>query len=128
MECWRKPDIIPFQFRLLMQNLISNALKYSKEDVSAHIIIKSEVIPAFQSPLSNKDACHISVSDNGIGFEKQYSEKIFEVFQRLHGKEKYAGTGIGLAIVKKIVDNHHGIIRAESELGKGATFHIYLPQ
>jgi signal transduction histidine kinase len=74
-----------------------------------------------------KEYCHIRITDNGIGFEQQYSEKIFEVFQRLHGKEKYSGTGIGLSIVKKIVDNHNGIITAKSELGKGATFDIYIP-
>ena len=67
------------------------------------------------------------MSDNGIGFEKQFTEKIFEVFQKLHDKEEYAGTGIGLAIVKKIIDNHNGVITTDSELGKGATFNIYLP-
>jgi signal transduction histidine kinase len=70
---------------------------------------------------------HITISDNGIGFETEFSEKIFEVFQRLHGKDKYEGTGIGLAIVKKIVENHNGFISATSELGKGATFDIYIP-
>jgi light-regulated signal transduction histidine kinase (bacteriophytochrome) len=74
-----------------------------------------------------KEYCHIIVKDNGIGFEPQYSERIFEVFQRLHGKEEYDGTGIGLAIVKKIVDNHNGVITATSELHKGATFDIYIP-
>ena len=77
--------------------------------------------------LPEKDYCHISVSDNGIGFEEEYSEKIFEVFQRLHGKEKYKGTGIGLAIVKKIVENHDGVVKASSKPGKGARFDIYLP-
>ena len=71
--------------------------------------------------------CHIRIEDNGIGFEQQYSSKIFEVFQRLHGKLEYTGTGIGLAIVKKIVDNHNGIITATGELNKGATFDIYIP-
>jgi signal transduction histidine kinase len=71
--------------------------------------------------------CHISISDNGIGFEQQYSEKIFEVFQRLHGRSEYQGTGIGLAIVKKIVENHNGIITAKGEQDKGATFDIYIP-
>lgn len=95
------------------------------------IILKS--IIAKGSELNNenllpqKKYCHISVSDNGIGFEKQFTEKIFEVFQKLHDKEEYAGTGIGLAIVKKIIDNHNGVITTDSELGKGATFNIYLP-
>ncbi len=119
-------NIIPFQVRQLMHNLIGNALKFSRKDIRPEIIITGMKMSAADSPL-NKPACHISVSDNGIGFGKEYSEKIFEVFQRLHSKEEYAGTGIGLAIVKKIVDNHHGIITAESEFGKGATFNIYIP-
>jgi light-regulated signal transduction histidine kinase (bacteriophytochrome) len=69
----------------------------------------------------------MSVSDNGIGFEQQYSEKIFEVFQRLHGNDEYTWTGIGLALVKKIVENHNGFISAVSEKNQGATFHIYIP-
>lgn len=119
--------IIPFQFRQLMHNLIGNALKFSKQDVHPNITIKCELLGGSNSPFANRGACHLSVSDNGIGFEKHYSEKIFGVFQTLHGKDKYEGTGIGLAIVKKIVDNHNGIITAESELGKGATFNIYFP-
>ena len=71
--------------------------------------------------------CHITISDNGIGFEQQYNEKIFEVFQRLHTQEKYKGTGVGLAIVKKIVENHQGTITAKGEVDKGASFDIYFP-
>jgi len=74
-----------------------------------------------------KNYCHIIVKDNGIGFEPHFSEHIFGVFQKLHNKEVYGGTGIGLAIVKKIVENHNGIITATSELNKGATFDIYIP-
>ena len=74
-----------------------------------------------------REYCHITFSDNGIGFDQQYSDKIFEVFQRLHGKELYQGTGIGLAIVKKIIDNHNGFITAKGNLGYGATFDIYIP-
>jgi signal transduction histidine kinase len=74
------------------------------------------------------DYFHIAFTDNGIGFDPEHRHKIFEVFQRLHGRSEYSGTGIGLAICKKIMDNHHGFIAAESESEKGATFHIYLPE
>jgi light-regulated signal transduction histidine kinase (bacteriophytochrome) len=131
-------NIIAFQFRQLMYNLISNALKFSKPDIPAHITVKSRIakgsklnnagLPDRQEYLSpEKNYCHITVKDNGIGFEPHFSERIFEVFQKLHGKEVYAGTGIGLAIVKKIVENHNGAITATSELNKGAQFDIYIP-
>lgn len=123
--------IIPFQFKQLMQNFISNALKFSKVQIPPHIIINSHSAKGIE--LANiklspeQEYSHINISDNGIGFQKEYSEKIFEVFQRLHTKEEYAGTGIGLAIVKKIVENHNGIITANSEPYKGSTFDIYIP-
>lgn len=124
-------NIIPFQLRQLLYNLVSNSLKFSNPENQIVIKIKSEI--AKGSTLNNeklipeKNYCHIKIEDNGIGFEQQYSSKIFEVFQRLHGKLEYTGTGIGLAIVKKIVDNHNGIITAKGELNKGATFDIYIP-
>ena len=124
-------NIIAFQFRQLLYNLISNALKFSQPNIPSHIIIKSGIFKG--NRLNNeklsaeKNYCHITVSDNGIGFEPHFSERIFGVFQKLHSKEVYAGTGIGLAIVKKIVENHNGIITATSELNKGATFDIYIP-
>ena len=124
-------NIIAFQFRQLMYNLISNALKFSKPETPSHIVITSKIVKGSQlineklSP--EKLYCHITVKDNGIGFEPRFKERIFEVFQKLHGKEVYGGTGIGLAIVKKIVENHNGIITATSELNKGATFDIYIP-
>jgi signal transduction histidine kinase len=71
---------------------------------------------------------HIRFADNGIGFEPQYNERIFELFQRLHSKNEYKGTGIGLAIVKRIVDNHNGVVTAKGNEGVGATFDIYLPE
>lgn len=77
--------------------------------------------------LPKKKYCHITVTDNGIGFDPQYNERIFEVFQRLHEREQYKGTGIGLAIVKKIVENHNGIITATGKPDKGAQFDIYIP-
>jgi PAS domain S-box-containing protein len=124
-------NIIPFQFRQLLNNLFTNSLKFSREGVPPVIKIGSRMIDGSHIDVANilphKTYCHISVSDNGIGFEPQYSERIFEVFQRLHGKDEYKGTGIGLAIVKKIVDNHNGVITASGEVDKGATFDIYIP-
>ncbi len=124
-------NIIAFQFRQLMYNLISNALKFSKPGIPAVITIKGKISEGslLNHPnLSPEEKyCHITVKDNGIGFEPHFSERIFEVFQKLHGKEVYAGTGIGLAIVKKIVDNHNGIIMATSSLNNGAQFDIYIP-
>lgn len=124
-------DIIPFQFRQLIYNLISNSIKFSKPDTSLHIKIKCEIAKGdtfSNDKLSGEtEYCHIGISDNGIGFEQEYGEKIFEVFQRLHGRSEYAGTGIGLAIVKKIVENHNGIITAEGKHNEGATFDIYIP-
>ncbi len=123
--------VIRFQFRQLFQNLISNSLKFSSPGIPPHIVIKSSMISSadiqMDIVLPEKEYCHIMVSDNGIGFKPEYNEKIFELFQHLHDKETYKGTGIGLAIIKKIVDNHRGFIRAEGKLGKGATFHIYIP-
>ncbi len=124
-------NIIAFQFRQLMYNLISNALKFSNPGTPSQIIIKSRIDKGSQLNNANlspeKNYCHIMVNDNGIGFEPHFNERIFEVFQKLHGKEVYAGTGIGLAIVKKIVQNHNGSITATSELNKGAQFDIYIP-
>ncbi len=103
----------PVQLRQLLQNLISNAIKYRNPNESPHIFIKVE---------DDGDYWLLSVADNGIGIEKQYSEKIFQVFQRLHPKEKYEGTGIGLAICKKIVERHQGKIWLKSIPGKGSVF------
>ena len=127
----------PSQFLQLMNNLIGNALKFSKPNVPPHITIKSIIAPGSMLQNENfelkgrlspqKKYCHISISDNGIGFDPMYKDQIFEVFQRLYGKDEYPGTGIGLAIVKKIVENHSGIITARSEIDKGAAFDIYIP-
>jgi signal transduction histidine kinase len=123
--------IIPFQFRQLLQNLISNSLKFAQPGHAPHIVLHCEVAKGktFNIDRLTDDIpyCHLSVSDKGIGFEQQYHERIFELFQRLHGKMEYNGTGIGLAIVKKIVENHNGIIVAKGEINKGATFDIYIP-
>ncbi|MET0243029.1 MAG: PAS domain-containing protein [Flavitalea sp.] len=110
------------QLQQLFQNLISNAVKYSKQNESPVIDIDSVDI--------EKDGLKfhlIRVTDNGIGFEQQYEEKIFRMFSRLHGSDKYGGTGVGLSIVKKIVENHDGRISVTSEPGKGSRFEILLP-
>lgn len=123
--------IIRFQFRQLIHNIISNALKFSIPGKQPHIQISASLKPGNdcmnEKLKQDQEYCHIRISDNGIGFEPEYHEKIFEVFQRLYGKETYKGTGIGLAIVKRIVENHDGCITAMGELNKGATFDIYLP-
>ena len=123
--------VIPFQFRQLIYNLISNSIKFTKGDDAPFIKITCEIAKGKKFNLEklskSMEYCHINISDNGIGFDQEYSEKIFDVFSRLHGKEKFQGTGIGLAIVKKIVENHNGFIYAKGELNKGATFDIYIP-
>jgi PAS domain S-box-containing protein len=124
-------NIIPFQFQQLLTNIISNAIKYRKEKVNPVIKIYAIKVSAseIKEEVNSKADMFwkISIADNGIGFEPKYATKIFDLFQRLHGKDQYSGTGIGLATCKKIMQNHSGIIIAESEPDKGATFHIYLP-
>jgi two-component system CheB/CheR fusion protein len=122
---------ISFQFHQLLVNLIGNSLKYSSPDRAPHILIKSKTAKGSKLPypglLPDVLYCHISITDNGIGFAPKYKERIFNVFERLHDKGKYEGTGIGLAICKKIVNNHRGFISATSEEGKGSTFNVFLP-
>jgi light-regulated signal transduction histidine kinase (bacteriophytochrome) len=108
----------PYQLRQLFQNLIANAVKYHRSEVTPSIKISGEVID---------ELCHISIVDNGIGFDEKYLEKIFQPFQRLHGRNEYSGTGIGLAICRKIVERHGGIITAKSTPGRGSAFIITLP-
>ncbi|MDB5281607.1 MAG: cph1 [Bacteroidota bacterium] len=124
-------NIIPFQFSQLLHNLISNSLKFASADRPLQIRIESHTGKGAEfnneSLSGAKNYCHIRISDNGIGFDPRYSLKIFELFQRLHSNDEFTGTGIGLAIVKKIVDNHNGIITAHGELDKGASFDIYIP-
>ena len=110
------------QLQQMFQNLISNALKYSKPGEPPQIEITAEEVTR-----SHKPYHRIAIKDNGIGFEQQYSEKIFQMFTRLHGKNAYGGTGVGLSIVKKVVENHDGFIEVESVVNKGSVFEIYLP-
>jgi len=123
--------VIRFQFRQLFFNLILNSLKFSKPGIDPVIEIKTEIISAGKPGPKKLSArhgyWHLVYSDNGIGFDPQYNERIFEVFQRLNEQEEYKGTGIGLAICKRIVDNHNGIIEATGKPGIGAQFDIYLP-
>jgi signal transduction histidine kinase len=126
-------NAIPFQIQQLFSNLILNAIKYSREGISPVIKIKHEVvmgtdIVGIDGVMPGNNYYHFMVIDNGIGFESMYSEKIFVIFQRLHTRNEYEGTGIGLAICRRIVANHKGFINAESQEGKGSTFHIYLPK
>ncbi len=124
-------SVIRFQFHQLFTNLIGNALKFSKPGVAPQIKISTAITDSAKIKHSKVIADQkyqlISISDNGIGFDPEHSVKIFEVFHRLHGRSEYKGTGIGLAICKKIMDNHHGLILAQGEEGKGSTFNIYIP-
>ncbi len=124
--------VIPMQFHQLFTNLLSNALKYSRTDIKPEINITAEVVNNTRDLKKDVYLPHarywkISIKDNGIGFEKDYEDKIFELFQRLHGKNEFEGTGIGLAICRKIMQNHDSYIFAEGVPNKGATFNIYFP-
>lgn len=124
-------NVIRFQFFQLFQNLFSNSLKFSKPNQPPKITIRSKM--GRGNTFKNEklapelNYCHISFSDQGIGFDPQYGERIFKVFQRLNSSEDYVGTGIGLAICKRIVGNHKGVITANSQLNKGVRFDIYIP-
>jgi signal transduction histidine kinase len=115
--------------RPLFHNLISNAIKYSKKDVQPLVKIYSEFSAGQNGPdaeVKNK-YCRIYVEDNGIGFDQKYSEQIFGMFKRLHLHSEFEGTGIGLALCKKIVEEHNGFITARSKVNEGSTFIISLP-
>jgi signal transduction histidine kinase len=123
--------VIPIQMQQLLQNLIANALKFLKEGVPPVITITSAI-------LSKKDAAgllpqpsdhnlQLNVTDNGIGFSAEDGDKIFGLFQRLHGRSAYEGSGLGLALCRRIAENHGGTITATSEPDNGATFTVLLP-
>jgi light-regulated signal transduction histidine kinase (bacteriophytochrome) len=118
------------QIQQLFQNLLSNAIKYAKREEAPVIHIKHEFLTTNEQPLEDLEPLttynKISFLDNGIGFNQAYSEKIFQMFYRLHGKSEYSGTGIGLAICKRIAENHKGVIKVESEEGTGSRFDVYL--
>jgi PAS domain S-box-containing protein len=112
-------DADPLQMRQLLQNLAANALKFHREGVAPVVEIAASI--------GNDGLCRLTVSDNGIGFEEKYAERIFTMFERLHGRAKYEGTGIGLAICRKIAQRHGGDIEARSTLGEGAAFTVTIP-
>lgn len=122
---------VRFQVRQLLHNLMSNALKFSAAKRPLKISIACAIADGKKLKVAGLDPqtryCHISFSDNGIGFDPQYKDRIFEVFQRLHAYDTYNGTGIGLAICKRIVENHQGVMTATGKLNAGARFDVYLP-
>jgi signal transduction histidine kinase len=124
-------NIIPSQFRQLFQNLLSNSLKFARANVPARIYISASFVPAHQLKqyklAKSEKYLRLQFTDNGIGFDKMFADKIFAIFQRLHSRSDYEGTGIGLAICKKIIENHGGVIYASSEENKGASFVMIVP-
>ncbi|MDB5252916.1 MAG: hypothetical protein JWP27_2085, partial [Flaviaesturariibacter sp.] len=126
------PEIqaVPGQLRQVLQNIISNSLKFTRPNVAPHISIQAAYLNELSlqaRPVTHGDFLRMTITDNGIGFDEQYAAKIFTIFQRLHSREKYEGTGIGLAITKKIIDRHNGLVTATSREGQGSSFIIILP-
>ena len=129
----------PTQMRQLLQNLIGNALKFQPQGGTPEVKIDAQMVTRSQiqeeavfpkpPPTAKPDDefCVLTVQDNGIGFEEQYLEKIFAVFQRLHGRTEYEGTGVGLAVCRRITDRHGGLITAQSKPGEGSIFVVILP-
>ena len=121
----------PLQMRQLFQNLLGNALKFHQESKPPFVRISGEVLnqPPPGSPPGSppEEFCQITIEDKGIGFDEKYLDRIFILFQRLHGRSTYDGTGIGLAICRKIADRHGGSISAKSSPGEGSTFIVTLP-
>ena len=121
----------PLQMRQLLQNLIGNALKFQPPNAQPVVKINGQIIKrgfgtgGETEPVD--ELCELTIQDNGIGFEEKYTDKIFAVFQRLHGRGEYEGTGVGLAVCRRITDRHGGTISAKSQLGEGATFIVTLP-
>jgi signal transduction histidine kinase len=132
IHCESLPVInaIPFQINQLMSNLLDNAIKYNDPEKIGNIRIEAATVPAKALEVTTapfREYYQISIKDNGIGFEADFTDKVFELFQRLPNTSDVKGSGIGLAICKKIVQNHNGFIKASGNPGVGATFSIYLP-
>jgi PAS domain S-box-containing protein len=117
----------PLQMRQLIQNLIGNALKFRKLDTPPSVRVTAETVPSTNGDAAGPESYLLRFEDNGIGFDEKYLDRIFNVFQRLHGRGEYEGTGMGLAICRKIVERHGGQITARSTPGEGATFLVTLP-
>jgi PAS domain S-box-containing protein len=118
---------IAFQIRQLFTNLLSNSLKYRDENRALQVSVSSSVahIPEMANVYGVGEFCKVAVRDNGIGFASEHEEKIFDMFERLHGRDQYSGTGIGLAICRRIMDNNGGFIRARGIPGEGAVFELF---
>lgn len=134
IECEELPAIRgnATQFKQVLSNLLSNALKFRTQHMQPHVQIHAELVAGNAVPVklelpTDKNYCCIKVRDNGIGFNPEHTERIFQLFQRLHSNTQYQGTGIGLALCKKIVKQHGGDIIAFSQSGKGAEFQVWLP-
>jgi two-component system CheB/CheR fusion protein len=122
----------PLQMNQLFYNLLNNSLKFSRENVQPVITVKCRILSSEETKQRKNlktgvSYYDITVADNGIGFDPQYSEHIFEVFKRLQNKAAYPGSGIGLALCRKIALNHHGDIYGEGKEGEGSIFHVILP-
>jgi signal transduction histidine kinase len=115
----------PIQMRQLLQNLIANGLRFQRPGIAPRVWVRGRMLPAEHDQAC--DLVQIEVEDNGIGFDMKYLERIFKPFERLHGRSEYEGTGMGLAICKKIVERHQGTITAQSSAGAGACFIVTLP-
>ncbi len=111
-------DADPSQMRQLFQNLIANALKFHQKGIAPVVTVRARL---------EKGVCFVSIQDNGIGFDEKYLDRIFTIFQRLHGRQEYEGTGVGLAVCRRIVERHGGSITAKSIPGSGACFTVSLP-
>ena len=123
--------VVRLQFLQLFTNIIENAIKYSRPDVAPFVQISAEIVKGEELYKIGADTktnyWKLSIADNGIGFDQEYENKMFEIFQRLHGRAEYKGTGIGLAICKKVIRNHNGFIEAKGKPGIGSTFNVFLP-
>jgi len=124
-------NVIPLQFNQLLSNIIINSIKYKRPGVDPVIKVTAEIVTLHETQAGQSMQIQkywkIELTDNGIGFDQQYADKIFELFHRLHGRTEYEGTGIGLAICKKIIQKHGGFITAAGRSGIGSTFSLYMP-